>query len=296
MGLIGKIRRLILVRSGVGGIIIVLISSLLPLGLLAATNCTGGVPVEGQNPTNQILIQPSMILSESDDGIAFQAGSLVDEQFCLPDSKWEPTSETWSPANETESRIYIDLGQNYQLSQIAFHVLEKTDDLELSIGTPGNWEYLATINSLNAEGWEYFNLDAQTRFLRIEATNLETAFVNELQVFGLSADRLSEEKSGVIPGFGEKLPEDFGNNDIVVNEDIVSNQLRISIPEDLSHNFTLELYNLNGVKLMQKEFIYNISTRVLVDITNSCDRCGVYILHYYNNAGIEKTLKFMKKR
>jgi len=297
MNLIGKSNRLKSGKLIAGVIVFVLILSLLRLDLLAATYYTDFSSVEGQNQTNQIVIQPSMIMNESDDDISFLAGSLADEQFCLPGTNWQPVGETWSPTNENERSIYIDLGQNIQLSQIAFHILERTEGLELFTGTPGNWEYLATLNSKEPSGWEYCNVNTQTQFLKIEATNLTASFVNELQVFGLPSDQVVAEKSGIIPGIDNKSPEDFGwnSNDIVVNEDLVTDQVRVSIPEDLSHDFTIEVYNLNGVKLMQKKYVYNISTKVLVNITNACNNCGVYILRYYNSTGVQRTVKFAKK-
>lgn len=247
---------------------------------------------------NQLLIQPSMVLCESNNEIATFADILVDEQSCTPGSGWNPCSACWTPGNSSEASVYIDFGQVIHLSQIALHILAETEGLELSTGTPDNWQYLTTLSSYDTEGWWSFELSAETQFLKIKAPNPENSFVNELQVFGFPADQLMEEKSGIVPDFIEKFPGDFSvnKNDIFVKETFTGNQLYISIPEDLSHNFTIEVYNLNGVKLTQKEFVYNISTRVLVDITDSCDRCGVYILCYHNNTGIHKTLKFQKKR
>ncbi len=246
---------------------------------------------------HQIVLQTSMFVDEISAEICDAADVLVDEQSYTPDFVWHPISDAWNPKNHDQGSIYIDLGQIYSLTGIALHNLGVTNGLEVSVGGPGNWDKLITLESERSNEWEQTEISTVTRYVKLTANNIDVS-VNEFVLYGNLVDETVTVKSGLIPGLENKTPEDFGrnsNNNISINQDLVTNQLCLSVPKDLSHNFTIEVYNLNGVKMMQKEFVYNISTKVLLDITNSCDRCGIYILRYYNDSGIQRTLKFLKK-
>lgn len=299
MKLIGKNQGLFSGGSNTGIFIFVLIINLLPVQWVAAGNYSDLNASKGQNQNNQIVINPSMIHNESNGTEDIFAGVLADEQFCVPGSGWQPQSQAWTPLNISEESIYVDLGETFSLTQMGLYHLAKTKGLEIWTGAPGNWNYLMTVESKDQGNWEMYAMNTNTRFIKLKASAEASVSVNELQFFGNECSDLIAEKSGMIPGIEEKLPGETlqNNGQITLSQNLSGNQLYLNIPDedDFSHNFTIELYDLNGTKLLQTEYIYNMSTRILVDITNTCDRCGVYILRYYNSTGIQRTMKFIKK-
>lgn len=94
-------------------------------------------------------------------------------------------------------------------------------------------------------------------------------------------------------------PVDYGfqnDDDIFIQHDPVNSNLKIHLPEDLNRNFTIDIYNSNGYRVLTKKFQHNMSARMLMDVSRECNQTGVYIMHYYNDKGISRTLKFQKRR
>ena len=96
-----------------------------------------------------IPLSPSMVTNESGRG---NAGNLVDESNTAgypptsdPSTQWFPGwSSSYYPAS-----AYIDLGQQYTISQIWFRDENGTGNVTFSAGSPGNWNFLFNLLSIS---------------------------------------------------------------------------------------------------------------------------------------------------
>ena len=276
--------------------------SWMPAGILKAEdrNIKGSEGGKNLMQSNQILLQPSMLFDEASGNICYSAGYLIDEQSFTPDYDLHPVGQPWNPFKHTNKgqSIYIDLGQQCDLSGIAFYNLDLTEGLEISVGKPGDWKEVLQFSCDNPNDWAQSDINASTRYIRLTANSGSVISVNEMILYGNQQDNAADLKSGFVTDLEENSGKDFNwhkGNDIYINQNPVYDNLVLSLPEDPGHIFTVEIYNLNGLKVMRKEFIHNISSRLFIDLSKSCSQSGVYILHYYNNAGISRTLKFEKK-
>jgi len=124
---------------------------------------------------------------------------------------------------------------------------------------------------------------AETNIQNLDATGLEAGWKKSGQ--------LSDENA---------MPEAFADfhtitaSSIYLDQNIVETDIVLNLPEELRHAFTIEIYNLNGFKLLQRRYYSNLSSKIILNISRECPKNGVYIMRYYNNAGISKTLKFRK--
>ena len=124
-----------------------------------------------------------MVINESGLG---DAGTLVDEQY-------EDAPKTYWKIDDDKKWIYpislvIDLGSEYNISQIKYFDANGRGNLEVSGGEPFHWTLYFTdpLNQYNS--WTSQTLRFQTRFVRFVFQNSE-ARINELMIFGTSVKK-----------------------------------------------------------------------------------------------------------
>ena len=225
---------------------------------------------------------------------------LIDEQTTSPETDLQPVSESWKPLAMRSDRyeVYFDLGGNHDLRQVLLHTVYSADGIEVSTGEPGDWSLVASSEGSDFNTWTAYNFTANARFLKLSMQKENVALINEVLLFAeeMGADQYSE-KSADMMGIVEPDSDDFSNrNNLYIEYDDGLNNLKINIPPGFGHDFTIDIYNMNGYKVSSTEYVNYISAQLLLDLSRECDRTGVYIIHYYNDSGISKTVKFQKRR
>jgi hypothetical protein len=114
---------------------------------------------------NQIVLKPDMVINESGIG---KADLLVDEQGNLginAKTRWEPKAFISLPL----VAAVIDLGSEYELTNIHFYDDARNGKIRLAYGKPFAWTTLAD-KELNTKGWQSQECNKIiTRFVRIES-------------------------------------------------------------------------------------------------------------------------------
>ncbi len=116
-------------------------------------------------------------------------------------------------------------------------------------------------------------------------------------LIGISATGVSQE---VTDGSSQNAaaytqePNYQAASSIYLDQNIIESTIVLNLPDELRHSFTIEIYNLNGFKVLQRKYNNNLSSEIILNISRECQKNGIYIMRYYNNAGISKTLKFRK--
>ncbi|MBC8110103.1 MAG: hypothetical protein H7Y04_03490 [Verrucomicrobia bacterium] len=134
--------------------------------LLLFTLCSGG----GETIENQIALSPDMVINETGVG---NASLLVDEQKSFGGS----VSTQW----DSKSIIFpvsavIDLGAEYQISNLHFYDKSNQGKVDFSYGQPFAWKTLFT-KDLSNKGWQSNPLtNIRTRYLQIKSVGPQKAF------------------------------------------------------------------------------------------------------------------------
>ena len=252
----------------------------------------------------QIKLSAEMLVDEVSGLSYWSPAYLVDEQSCNPENGIHPFSRAWKPYFNMDKgpyHVYIDLGEMYELTKIALHVMGKSQNLEIQTGEPGNWNHLLTEPCTEFNAWSEHNVSVKSRYLRLSMKEGVMAQVNEIALYGYKTNQsVYTEKRGIINinnGSVEDLVDFTNDNDrsITLDGNLVNDIIYVNLPDEGDHDFTIDIYNLNGLKVFHKEFIYNVSSKVLLNVASECSQSGVYILRYYNNSGVLKTLKFIKR-
>lgn len=249
----------------------------------------------------QIILSADMIVDEVAGGSYWTADYLVDEQDNTPENGLHPTSQSWKPfynMSKGPYHIYIDLGQEYNLTNIALHDMTNVKDLEVSFGEPGNWEFLFTEPCNKYKTWKQHSVDVTTRYIRISMNESVYAAVNELILYGYPIQKEEVEKSLVIDqGSNLKTAVD-GEIKLIDNlfiyQNPVQDNLEVNIPTQLAQDYTIEVFDIRGAKLITENFVQSSTNRFSMNIADQCLKSGVYIMRFSNAAGEQKALKFLK--
>lgn len=110
-----------------------------------------GVTKSAESPavpeSKQIILDKSMLTDEVSGGSYWSPDYLVDEQTLSPEIGQHPVSQSWKPYwNMTKGPYHaiIDLKADYNITAIHLHDMHNTQNLEVSAGSPGNWQPLFT--------------------------------------------------------------------------------------------------------------------------------------------------------
>jgi len=267
------------------------------------TACSNQEKESNDTPV-QIKLSAEMLVDEVPGSSYWSPAYLVDEQSCNPENGIHPFSRPWKPYFNMDKgpyHVYIDLGENYELTKIAFHEMGKFQDLEILTGEPGKWNHLLTVPCTEFNTWVEYNVSVKSRYLLLSMEEGVMAQVNEIALYGYKTNQsVCTEKGGIIDIDNRFLEDlaDFTNDNnrsISLDGNLVNDIIYVNLPDESDHEFTIDIYDLNGLKVFHEEFIYNVSSKVLLNVANECSQSGVYILRYYNNSGVFKTLKFIKR-
>ena len=270
------------------------------LSMANSTSTKNGINGQGKAGLQQVFLTNEMIVYGNDLSSDNSAEFLIDEQTTSPETDLQPVSESWKPLAMRSDRyeVYFDLGGNHDLRQVLLHTVYSADGIEVSTGEPGDWSLVASSEGSDFNTWTAYNFTANARFLKLSMQKENVALINEVLLFAeeMGADQYSE-KSADMMGIIEPDSDDLSNRkNLDIEYDDGLNNLKINIPPGFGHDFTIDIYNMNGYKVSSTEYVNYISAQLLLDLSRECDRTGVYIIHYYNDSGISKTVKFQKRR
>ncbi|MCG6186903.1 T9SS type A sorting domain-containing protein [Maribellus maritimus] len=249
--------------------------------------------------SEQIILTSDMIVDLVDGGSIYPADYLVDEQSYTPENGLHPISESWKPywnMNYGPYHVYIDLGETYNITNIALHDMYNSQNLVVSAGEPGNWETLFTEPCDKYKTWKENSTNISTRYIRLSMNEGVYAAVNEIVIYGYKDSTSTSEKSastGTSKSSFSIEEEQTSNIELVKNP--VSDNLRFNISEDLETSFSIEVFDINGSKILSKNFINNFQSQELnISISEYNLKNGLYIIRYLNSNRVQKTMKFVK--
>ena len=132
----------------------------------------------------QILLDGSMITVETGVGSADEA-ELVDEQASFPGGAASTSWENWGNLNYPQS-VYLDLGQDYVITDVHLFNHGGDGDFQVSAGSPGDWDVFVTDPLAGYTGWEnHSGLNVTTRYIR--CTKTTSGKMAELVLMGYPA-------------------------------------------------------------------------------------------------------------
>lgn len=255
----------------------------------------------------QIVLKSETTFDEVQDGSYWSPTYLVDEQDSTIENSSHPTSQSWKPhwnMDKGPYHVYFDLNGFYELTTIALHDMNNAKNLDVSVGEPGNWEHLFTESCDSYKSWKVHEVNVTTRYIRLSMNESVYAAINEILLFGYAVGESNQAKSASINN------DKKDNTDLNINakdnlqisnieglfiQNPVQDNLKIHLPVELNENFTIEVYNLEGRKLIAQGFEKNNSSQLMIDISNDCEKDGIYIMKYRNIEGTQKALKFLKQ-
>lgn len=251
----------------------------------------------------QIVLSPDMVYDEVLDGSLNSPAFLVDEQNCTPENGVHPVSLEWKPAWTIYNGPYhcfIDLGAYYKLSSISLHDTYNIKNLEVSVGEPGNWEYLFTETCDKYKKWKVHEVDIITRYIRLSMYESPYASVNEIVVYGSRLNYLpSELKSRKVSFYDYKSEADADlqknlADGLMLMGNPVRNTLRVNLPYGLNENFYIDVYDISGRRMVHEYFGISYSSEKEIDLQRYGLNDGIYIMRYSGN-GVAKAIKFVKQ-
>ena len=250
----------------------------------------------------QIVLTAEMLVDEVEGGSYKAANYLIDEQGITPESGGHPVSESWKPfwnMDKAPYHIYFDLGKEYNITQIAFHDMHNSKNLDVSVGEPGNWTYWFTESCDKYKTWKVHDMNITTRYIRLSMNESVYAAVNELILFGYANEEETEKSSVIAEGSNLNTAVDDElrlTDDLFIYQNPVQDNLEINIPTQLAQDFTIEVFDIRGAKLVSENFVQSSGTRFNMNIADQSLKNGVYIMRFSNAAGEQKALKFLKSK
>jgi hypothetical protein len=128
----------------------------------------------------RIVIEPSMVQPDAVRPASGNYSAMFDEQAATaPATTW--SNQSWI-ASDYPMGFYVDLGREYDLTQLGVFDTYSTDAIGFDIGAPGSWTNVVTAQSDLWQQWKLFTVTARTRYVRF--TRGMYAGVNELALYG----------------------------------------------------------------------------------------------------------------
>lgn len=197
-------------------------------------------------------------------------------------------------------KLEFDLEMEYSLKKIIIHDMTSSNYLEVLAGEPDNWRFLFSDSYQKFNLWREHETNIKTRYLKINTEFVLNASSNEYHDHELKSNPLSFFLN----------PEEILSSNLIVDgisdtnwkrhptvflcQNIVTDELCINIPDNVNRDFTIEIFNLAGSKLLQRKFRYNGFSRVILDVSAEPWRNGFYIMKYKNCVGYSESIKFLK--
>lgn len=267
-------------------------------------------PAEDEIKPYQIILTPEMVTDEVAGGSYYSPNYLVDEQSFTPGKGLHPVSQNWKPYWNMDNgpyHIYIDLQEEYHLTNISLHDMHSVKNLDVSVGEPGNWTPLFTENCNRYKTWKEHNIDVTTRYIRLSMNESVYAGVNEIVVFGYSvldgdtnleksaSNHFKEGSSANTNIINAENNVDDRGKDLFLCQNPVADNIWLNIPQELYDEFTIEIFSLTGMKMLTKKYISNYSSKLMINISEQRMKNGMYILRYSNSNGFSKSIRFLKQ-
>ena len=98
-----------------------------------------------------------------------------------------PGSKSWLPLRKSAPGVFssmIDLGDEHYIELAMLHDMRNTADLDISIGTPGNWTSISTYTTSQLKVWQQIDVQLTTRYIQLTMTNTIDAQINEIALYG----------------------------------------------------------------------------------------------------------------
>lgn len=139
-----------------------------------------------QSSSEKIPLSPSMVVNESGHG---DATLLVDEQALSGDPLGGGSGSPqtyWFPGWQADiypTSAYIDLGQEYALSDIFLYDHAGIKDFMVEVGEPGNWTHLFTDPMSSYNSWKRHEVNVITRYVRV-SKSAAGGNMNEIVLYG----------------------------------------------------------------------------------------------------------------
>lgn len=247
----------------------------------------------------QLILTSDMLFDELAVGSYWSAEYLIDEQTCTPENNTHPLSQSWKPywnMNLGPYHIYIDLKEIHHVTNISIHDMHNTKNLDVSVGEPGNWQPLFTEPLDKYKTWKEHSTNVETRYIRLSMNESVYAAINELVVYGYPLSGNVIEKSLILESAITTSANgiELMKPQIQLVQNPIVNNLIISIPEGLRENFTIEVFNINGNRLLSEIFPRHFAIDLDIDLSSLNISNGIYLLKYTNKTGFCSTLKFRK--
>lgn len=139
------------------------------------------------NEVKQIVIQPSMVIDLVSGGSINSPLLLFDEQNIDVVSNSHPNSASWKPDYTDANAPYyvkIDLGQDYNISEINLHDVNDTNKFLIQYGDGTNWVHLIDEPCDAFNVWKSHKTNIITRYLRLVMPSSPYAGITEIIVMG----------------------------------------------------------------------------------------------------------------
>ncbi|MFD0669860.1 fibronectin type III domain-containing protein [Cohnella sp. GCM10027633] len=159
-------------------------------GLLAIVTVVGSIVVAPPNRAEaasaKLSLNTGMVTNESGLGEAWR---LVDEQSLAGDPRGGTggaTTSNWQPGWNNAllpAYAYIDLGSNYNVTDIYLRDGPGNADVTFYYGSPGSWTSLFTDPLTGYLTWNAHPVSVTTRYIRVGMTTTSTNF-SEIVIYG----------------------------------------------------------------------------------------------------------------
>ncbi|NAS32705.1 hypothetical protein GTQ40_17120 [Flavobacteriaceae bacterium R38] len=138
-------------------------------------------------PSEQIVIDSSMVTDLVSGGSSNTPNYLFDEQSISVQNDEHPVSQSWKPFYNNSNAPYyieIDLGTEYHISKINLHDMNDVADFVIQYKDGENWIDLVTESCNSYNVWKSHHTNVVTRYLRLVMPISPHANVNEIIVHG----------------------------------------------------------------------------------------------------------------
>lgn len=250
--------------------------------------------------SEQIVITNEMITDLTLGGSVNTPLYLFDEQDLSVETGAHAISESWKPdysMNNTSYHILIDLGQEYQISEINLHDMHATYNFTVEYGDGTSWSTLFVDPCDTFKIWSDNKTDISTRYLRFSMYQNVFASVNEVFIYGYPittnlAKSVESKKTEII----SSVESIFKSENIKIYPNPVNQELNIAFPLKMIGKNKLVMKDMLGRVIYSQDVIISIENPFF-EINNSQlpTTNGVYILSIFHESGELKTLKILKK-
>ncbi len=243
----------------------------------------------------RIPLSSELLSTNSNNDSEWMLDFLSDEQEVSVASGEHPVSAAWEPSSalaEGDVKLIVNLGKVYHITQLALHNQYPITGLSLSFGSPGNWTDFFSVDNENCNSWNACSKEFSSQFILLKASKGSSVSINELLIEGFDPQTAFSETTGNLQTSADPFPpkgmESFSSFD-----DLLKSASE-SLEEDPKRRFTFDFYSMWGVKIKSVQGASLISIQLLQEVSRKVEGTGIFIMHYHNQMGVSKQVKFQK--